>query len=51
MRDALIVFSEHGEYSYFKMQNIFQVSTKKSDRILKVLKIIGSPQDLQGNKE
>lgn len=33
------------------MQNIFQVSTKESDGILKVLKIIGSPQDLQGNKE
>lgn len=33
------------------MQNIFLVSTKKSDGILKVRKIIGSPQDLQGNKE
>lgn len=33
------------------MQNIFLVSTKKNDEILKVLKIIGSPQDLRGNKE
>lgn len=33
------------------MQNIFLVSTKKNDEILKVLKIIGSPQDLRGHKE
>lgn len=47
----LIVLFEHQEYRYFKIQNIFLVSTKKNDGILKTLKIIGSSWDLQGNKE
>lgn len=35
----------------FKMQNIFLVSTKENDEVLKVLKNTGSPRDLQGSKE
>ena len=33
------------------MQNIFLVSTKENDEVLKVLKNTGSPRDLQGSKE
>jgi len=50
-RSASIVDFEHQEYRYFKMQNIFLVSTKENDEVLKVLKNIGSPRYLQGSKE
>lgn len=38
----LIVLFEHQEHSYFKILNIFLVSTQKNDGILKTLKMIGS---------
>lgn len=42
-RSALIVDFEHQEYRYFKTQNIFLVSSKENDEVLKVLRTLALP--------